>query len=102
MVKTRKLKMTCETQFLTMQKKYDLLAPSDKQIYASKMTRFKEEYQDVKRGFKRIEDRFNSENDRKKLNNFNAQGVSKFNHNPLETIVLTFTYFRPRRNSILI
>ena len=80
MVKTRKLKMTCETQFLTMQKKYDLLAPSDKQIYASKMTRFKEEYQDVKRGFKRIEDRFNTENDRKKLNNFNAQGVSRFNH----------------------
>ena len=76
MVKTRKLKMTCETQYLTMQKKYDLLASQDKQIYASKMTRFKEEYTDVKKSFKKVEERFNSEQDRKKLNNFNAQGVS--------------------------
>ena len=30
MVKTRKLKMACETQYLTMQKKYDLLTPQDK------------------------------------------------------------------------
>ena len=64
--------MTCETQYLTMQKKYDLLTPSDKQIYASKMTRFKEEYQEVKKSFKKVEERFNSEQDRKKLNNFNA------------------------------
>ena len=45
-----------------------------------KLTRFREDYSDVKKKFKKIEDRFNTEEDRHKMNNFNASGVSKMNN----------------------
>ena len=45
-----------------MQKNYDLLSPQDKQIYASKMTRFSEEYSDIiLNSFKKAEERFTLE-----------------------------------------
>ena len=63
-----------------------------------KLTRFREDYSDVKKKFKKIEDRFNTEEDRHKMNNFNASGVSIIE----QLFLIEFLPFRQKKSLILI
>ena len=80
---------------MQMVKKWEMLAPSDKGHYKQKLTRFKDEYNKLKTRFRKAEDRFNDEENRNKLNNFKAQGVS------IQLYFHLLCYFRPRKNLIV-
>jgi hypothetical protein len=60
-----------------MQKKWEYLDASDKGHYKQKITRFKDDFNNSKKRFKKAEDRFTSEDDRQKLNNFKAEGTKE-------------------------
>ena len=97
MVKTREIKMQSENLQMQMVKKWEMLAPSDKGHYKQKLTRFKDEYNKLKTRFRKAEDRFNDEENRNKLNNFKAQGVSLLPNfifcvfiRPKKSLIVTF------------
>ena len=57
-----------------MNKKWEFLGISDRGHYKQKITRFKDEFNKIKTRFRKTEERFSTEDNRKKLNDFQAEG----------------------------